>query len=143
MSSAANLLGPLRVNIINFIYHNTHPHLTACWEGGYTFFHFFMSICHMSVRPFGSLLKVSNKHCILSVSCCCFFLQDTVSKIMVMVETPVSGITINCPAEMATYEPDICTVDVIAGTDMQVDITYNDGATSISRNFIIAGKNNV
>ena len=97
----------------------------------------------MSVRPFWSLLKVSNKHCILSVSCCWFFLQDTVSKIMVMVETPVSGITINCPAEMATYEPDICTVDVIAGTDMQVDITYNDGATSISRNFIIAGNNNV
>ena len=61
--------------------------------------------------------------------------QDTVSKITVLVETPVSGVTINCPTDMATFEPDVCTIDVMAGTDMEVTITYEGGGT----NFSIAG----
>ena len=40
---------------------------------------------------------------------------------------------------MATFEPDVCTIDVMAGTDMEVTITYEDGGTSQSTNFSIAG----
>ena len=69
------------------------------------------------------------------------FFQDTVSKIHVHVDTPVSGITINCPTDMATAEEDVCLVDIMAGTGMQVTITYNDGAPTnqITRTFTVAG----
>ena len=61
------------------------------------------------------------------------------SKIMVKVETPVSGVAITCPPEIATYELASCTIEVMSGTGMEVVISYNDGTTSVSKSFPIAG----
>ena len=48
---------------------------------------------------------------------------------------------INCPSDMATAQEDVCTIDITAGTGMQVAISYNDGnpTNQISRTFNIAG----
>ena len=58
---------------------------------------------------------------------------------MVIVETPVSGVAITCPPEIATYELASCTIEVMSGTGMEVVISYNDGTTSVSKSFTIAG----
>lgn len=68
------------------------------------------------------------------------FFQSEEAAIAIHVQQPVAGVSITCPAALATFEEINCHCIVIAGSDLEVSVSFEDEAAEV---FPIAGMNNI
>lgn len=67
--------------------------------------------------------------------------QDYETATSVTVQRPIQVVYLDCPPFMVTFEDEYCKLTVQQGTNMVMDLNYNDGDSGLTVNsaFSIAG----